>query len=107
MRYEGELKNDKRHGHGILISPDGETYEGEFENDVAHGEGIYNWGDGVRSEGNFREGNPWNVIRYDENDVICGAIVDGKVQEIYPGSHRCANQSHYQDQEKILTKNRR
>ena len=99
MRYEGESKDDKWHGHGILISPDGDIYEGEFENDLAHGEGIYTWGDGVRSEGEFREGTPWNVIGYDENGEICGLITDGKAQEVYTSSHRCANQRWYQDQQ--------
>ena len=112
MRYEGELKDDKRHGHGVLISPFGDIYEdiyeGKFENDLAHGEGIYTWGDGVRSEGEFREGDPWNVVGYDENGEICGLINDGKVQEVYTSSHRCANHSQYQEEEtKILTKNRR
>jgi len=108
MRYEGELKNDKRHGQGILIAADGENYEGEFENDFAHGEGIFTWVDGVRSEGIFRDGGPWNVIGYDENNEICGAIVDGKLQEVYTSSPMCATQDEYQEQQsKILTQNRR
>lgn len=107
-RYEGEFKEGLRHGKGILISPEGDRYKGEFENDLAHGEGIYTWGDGVRSEGEFIEGKPWNVVGYDEFGEICGLLVDGKVQEVYTSSHRCANQSQYQEEEtKILTENRR
>jgi hypothetical protein len=76
--------------------------------DLAHGEGIYTWGDGVRSEGEFREGKPWNVVGYDEYGEICGLLVDGKLQEVYTGSHRCATQSEYQEEEtKLLTENRR
>ena len=93
---------------GILIPADGENYEGEFENDFAHGEGIFTWVDGVRSEGIFRDGGPWNVIGYDENNEICGAIVDGKLQEVYTSSPMCATQDEYQEQQsKILTQNRR
>ena len=106
--YQGEWQDGKRHGKGILISPEGDRYEGQFENNFAHGEGIYTWGDGVRSEGEFREGKPWNVVGYDEYGEICGLLVDGKLQEVYTGSHRCATQSQYQEEEtKLLTENRR
>ena len=92
MKYDGEFESGERHGKGILISPEGDRYEGQFKYDLVHGEGIYIWGDGVRPEGEFREGKPWNVLGYDEYGKICGLLVDGKVQEVYTGSHRCAKQ---------------
>jgi hypothetical protein len=92
MKYDGEFESGERHGKGILISPEGDRYDGQFKYDLVHGEGIYIWGDGVRSEGEFREGKPWNVLGYDEYGKICGLLVDGKVQEVYTGSHRCAKQ---------------
>ena len=108
-KYQGDLNNGKKHGEGILISPEGDRYEGQFENDFAHGEGVYTWGDGVRSEGEFRGGNPWNVVGYDEYGEICGLFVDGKFQEVYTESHRCATQAIYQElkETKLLTSNRR
>ena len=108
MKYDGQFENGERHGKGVLISPEGDRYEGQFKYDLLNGEGIYIWGDGVRSEGEFREGKPWNVVGYDEYGEICGLLVDGKLQEVYTGSHRCATQSQYQEEEtKILTENRR
>jgi len=108
MKYDGEFESGERHGKGILISPEGDRYEGQFKYDLLNGEGIYIWGDGVRSEGEFREGKPWNVVGYDEYGEICGLLVDGKVQEVYTGSHRCATQSQYQDRgTKMLTEERR
>ena len=108
MKYDGQFESGERHGKGVLISPEGDRYEGQFKYDLVNGEGIYIWGDGVRSEGEFREGKPWNVVGYDEYGEICGLLVDGKVQEVYTGSHRCANQSQYKDQEtKMLTEKRR
>ena len=108
MKYDGQFENGERHGRGILISPEGDRYEGQFKYDLVNGEGIYIWGDGVRSEGEFREGKPWNVVGYDEYGEICGLLVDGKLQEVYTGSHRCATQSQYQEEEtKLLTENRR
>jgi len=108
MKYDGQFENGERHGKGVLISPEGDRYEGQFKYDLVNGEGIYIWGDGVRSEGEFREGKPWNVVGYDEYGEICGLLVDGKLQEVYTGSHRCATQSEYQEEEtKLLTENRR
>ena len=108
MKYDGQFENGERHGKGVLISPEGDCYEGQFKYDLLNGEGIYIWGDGVRSEGEFREGKPWNVVGYDEYGEICGLLVDGKLQEVYTGSHRCATQSEYQEEEtKLLTENRR
>ena len=108
-KYQGERYKGQKHGQGILILPNGERYEGQFANDQAHGEGVYTWPDGVRSEGEFREGNPWNVVGYDEHGEICGLIFDGKYQEVYTDSHRCATQTRYQEEKgtNILTSNRR
>ena len=108
MKYDGQFESGERHGKGVLISPEGDRYEGQFKYDLLNGEGIFTWVDGVRSEGIFREGKPWNVIGYDENNEICGAIVDGKLQEVYTSSPMCATQDEYQEQQsKILTQNRR
>ena len=108
-KYQGERYKGQKHGQGILILPNGERYEGQFANDQAHGEGVYTWPDGVRSEGEFREGTPWSVVGYDEHGKICGLIIDGKYQEVYTDSHRCATQTRYQEEKgtNILTSNRR
>ena len=108
-KYQGERYKGQKHGQGILILPNGERYEGQFANDQAHGEGVYTWPDGVRSEGEFREGTPWSVVGYDEYGKICGLIIDGKYQEVYTDSHRCATQARYQEENvtNILTSNRR
>ena len=108
-KYQGERYKGQKHGQGILILPNGERYEGQFANDQAHGEGVYTWPDGVRSEVEFREGTPWSVVGYDEHGKICGLIIDGKYQEVYTDSHRCATQAIYQEEKvtNILTSNRR
>ena len=108
-KYQGERYKGQKHGQGILILPNGDRYEGQFANDQAHGEGVYTWPDGVRSEGEFREGKPWSVVGYDEHGKICGLIIDGKYQEVYTDSHRCATQARYHEEKEtnILTSNRR
>jgi len=41
--YEGEMKNEKKHGRGKYIWNNKNTYDGEWENDVPHGHGIYSY----------------------------------------------------------------
>ena len=42
-QYEGEYKDDKRNGHGVLTYPDGEQYEGEWKDDKMNGYGVYTY----------------------------------------------------------------
>ena len=55
-RYEGEVRNGKRHGQGIMTGHNGHRYEGEWRNDRRHGRGIYTWPSGMRYEGEWRSG---------------------------------------------------
>ena len=53
--YAGEIKNDKMHGHGIVVFGGGGRMAGEFKDGKMHGWG-FNWdGDGV--EGEWEDGN--------------------------------------------------
>lgn len=54
--YEGEFKNGKRHGRGMLLRPDGVRYEGEWQNDKPHGRGIATAPDGRKRIGKWHEG---------------------------------------------------
>ncbi|WP_116106303.1 MORN repeat-containing protein [Lewinella sp. IMCC34191] len=42
-RYQGEWKNNQKHGFGEFHWPDGAYYEGEFEEDERSGEGTYHF----------------------------------------------------------------
>lgn len=39
--YEGEWKNDLKHGYGVYIYANGDKYEGQWFNDSRHGIGTY------------------------------------------------------------------
>ncbi|UJR29289.1 hypothetical protein I4U23_010503 [Adineta vaga] len=52
-RYEGEVKNEKKHGQGTLYYANGGKYKGNWENDLRHGYGINTWQNGDRYEGNW------------------------------------------------------
>ncbi len=55
-RYEGELRDGKRHGHGIETLASGNRYEGEYRDNKPHGWGTYTRTDGERYEGNWSNG---------------------------------------------------
>ena len=38
--YEGGWRNNRMHGFGRFVWPDGKTYEGCYEDDQKHGKGI-------------------------------------------------------------------
>ena len=60
--YDGEWKNDKRHGKGnnennigILNLMKGDKYDGEWKEDLKEGYGIYYYLDGSKYEGNWKD----------------------------------------------------
>jgi len=56
--YEGEFKNDKRHGEGKYTFADGDVYEGNWKDGKRHGEGKMTYADGSVYEGNWKDGKP-------------------------------------------------
>ena len=53
-RYEGDYKNDKREGKGIMYWNDGARYEGDFKNDKREGKGIMYYNDGEKENGSWK-----------------------------------------------------
>ena len=58
IKYEGEFNNDKIEGYGIGKYSSGETYEGEWKNNKQYGRGILNYVDGGKYVGEWKEGQP-------------------------------------------------
>ena len=54
--YEGEFKDNKRHGYGKYYYKDKLKYEGEFKNDEYDGKGKIYYKDGSYYEGGFANG---------------------------------------------------
>ena len=50
---EGEFRNDKFHGHGILYDTHGNKYEGTFKDNLREGYGKFTWQSGDTFIGNF------------------------------------------------------
>ena len=69
--YEGEFKNNKRHGNGKYYLKNILKYEGEFKDDEYDGEGTVYYEDGSYYKGGFSKGrkNGEGAI-YDKNNSI-------------------------------------
>ncbi|CAF4903340.1 unnamed protein product [Rotaria sp. Silwood1] len=56
-RYEGELREGKKHGKGKMDYADGNKYIGDWANDVRTGQGVFIWSDGSHYEGQSKDNN--------------------------------------------------
>lgn len=78
--YDGEFYDDKFHGFGKLISPNGE-YNGEFNNGRKSGTGIFKWKDGSYYEGEYKNDQKHGKGKYvsaDRKTVHDGQWRNGK-----------------------------
>jgi len=55
-KYDGEMKDGKMHGQGILINPDGSKYIGEFIDDKLQGHGMFINSNGSKCIGSISDG---------------------------------------------------
>jgi hypothetical protein len=53
--YEGESKEEKRHGKGKYVYADGAVYEGDWKDGKIHGKGNYLYATGDVYEGDFKD----------------------------------------------------
>lgn len=79
--YEGEFRNGKRHGEGVLIegnAPYEDRYEGEWANDMREGYGTQVFYYGERYEGEWRrnEHHGYGVLTKEDGTVYEGDIFD-------------------------------
>ena len=55
-KYEGGMKDGKKHGPGVYVWASGNRYEGDYKDDKLHGRGTYHFANGDECEGDWREG---------------------------------------------------
>ena len=85
-KYEGEIKNGKPNGTGVL-KYGSSTYSGKLKNGLRHGQGIYKFKSGRKKVGEFRKNKPWNVKMYNKNGKMVAEWVKGiksKQEDISP-----------------------
>lgn len=54
--YQGDFKENVRHGYGTYTLPDGSIYDGEFVNNLFSGKGTFTWPDGSIYTGSWKDG---------------------------------------------------
>ena len=100
--YEGDWKEDKKEGNGIIIYKDGCKYEGQFKNNKIEGEGKMSWKDGTYYSGEFKNNifNGKGVLKGNNNHIYNGYFqngiyngegefkwINGDIVEIYKGNY--------------------
>ena len=76
--YDGEWKDGKKHGQGILICYDGAMYEGEWKEGKPNGQGTETRSNGKKYEGEWKNGKRCNGTEYNKYGKIIGKYVNGK-----------------------------
>ena len=80
-KYEGEIRDGKKHGVGVYVSQNGETYEGYWENSQKTGFGKYTYSNGDTYTGNFSQNRPnghGKMDYYLSGNIYEGQWRDGK-----------------------------
>ena len=62
--YYGEMKDGRRHGHGLVLYKNGGNYEGYWKNGRKHGEGTRLYRNGDVYVGGFRKGARYGSGQY-------------------------------------------
>ena len=57
-RYEGKMKDQKRHFIGKMLYSNKDVYEGEWNQDLMRGQGTYTHANGTKVEGKFYDDMP-------------------------------------------------
>ena len=67
--YEGEIRNGKPDGFGILIWFDGRKYVGNFKDGKMDGQGTLTFSSGEKYVGEWKDGKPWNGTGYEKMGI--------------------------------------
>ena len=80
--YNGDVKNGKKEGRGILKFKDGTVYEGDFKDDNFNGNGILKYNNGRKYEGTFKDGkmDGNGKFTWEDGKIYIGNYVDDKKQ---------------------------
>ena len=73
-KYFGEVKDEKKNGHGIYTWPNGSKYVGDWKDDQQNGHGIYTWLDGDKYLGDWKDGkkNGYGIFTWPDGSKYVG-----------------------------------
>ena len=93
-RYEGEFKENCRHGNGKYYLPDGSTYEGEWRENLMSGRGAFVWPDGSAYIGQWRDGKRHGqgllqaADKFTYDGMWVNNAMEGRGTAEYPGGQK-------------------
>lgn len=69
-QYRGQFEDGKFHGSAVMTWPDGRKYSGQYVDDRKHGEGTFSWQDGRRYQGQWVVGKRHGIGMYTNAKVL-------------------------------------
>jgi len=86
-KYQGQVKEGKPNGLGVINYPNGSKYEGGWENGLFNGQGVFSKSNGTKYVGSWKiiDGvtSHWNGKYYDEDGIIKYEWVNGQLIKQY------------------------
>jgi hypothetical protein len=78
--YDGEIRNGRPQGTGVLVYTNSDRYEGEFRNGVPNGRGMFLFANNDRYEGGFSTGkfNGKGTFTYENGNSYSGDFHNGQ-----------------------------
>lgn len=96
FQYQGEFKDNKKHGNGTYVWENGDRYEGQFVDDRPDGKGKWSFSSGDTYEGEVKAGVivGKGTSTTKSGDSFDGSFIDGKPQGT--GVYRFASGDRYE-----------
>jgi hypothetical protein len=92
--YQGDFKENCRHGLGAYTLPDGSVYDGEWRDNVQNGRGIFRWVDGSYYDGQWKDGKRHGIGTFKASDGFfyegqwVTNAMEGRGWCVYPNGQR-------------------
>ena len=78
-KYQGQVKDGKPNGLGVIIYTDGSKYVGRWKSGIREGQGSQIHKGGGKYSGSWKNGSWWNGKQIDSNGNITRMVVNGKI----------------------------
>jgi hypothetical protein len=100
--YVGEFKQNRVHGHGTLLMPNGDRYDGQFVQGRRHGTGVYSFASGGQYRGQFTDDHltGFGHFTYTNGDRYSGQFLDGAhhgLGRLISGSGRATQEGRWEN----------